>query len=217
YIAEHEEIWEVILTGGDPLVLSARRLREMMVRLAGIGHVKVVRFHTRVPVVEPERVDEALIAALKASGKATYVAVHANHPRELTGAVRAAIGRLVDAGIVMLSQTVLLKSVNDDAETMAALMRGFVEARVRPYYLHHPDLAPGTSHFRVSVEAGQELVAALRGRVSGLAQPTYVLDIPGGHGKAPIAAANIRPAGEGCYMVSDWRGNEHHYPPRGAE
>jgi lysine 2,3-aminomutase len=217
YIREHTEVWEVILTGGDPLVLSARRLGEMMARLRDIPHVKVVRFHSRVPVVEPERVDETLVEALKASGKATYVAVHANHPRELTEVARAAIGRLVDAGIVMLSQSVLLRGINDDPETLAALMRGFVECRVRPYYLHHPDLAPGTSHFRVSIEAGQRLVAGLRGRISGLAQPTYVLDIPGGHGKAPLAAANVRPAGDGCYTVSDWRGGEHRYPPEGGE
>jgi lysine 2,3-aminomutase len=215
YIAAHEEIWEVILTGGDPLVLSARRLNEMMSRLADIPHLKVVRFHTRVPVVEPERVDEKLVAAIKASGKATYLAVHANHPRELTETARAAIGRLVDSGIVMLSQTVLLSGINDDPDTLAALMRGFVETRVRPYYLHHPDLAPGTSHFRVSIDEGQKLVAGLRGRISGLAQPTYVLDIPGGHGKAPIMAANIRTAGDGCYTVTDWRGGEHRYPPQG--
>jgi lysine 2,3-aminomutase len=217
YIRAHAEIWEVILTGGDPLVLSARRLHEMMARLADIPHVKVVRFHTRVPVVEPERVDEKLVAALKASGKATYLAVHANHPRELTEAARAAIGRMVDAGIVLLSQTVLLRGVNDDPDTLAALMRGFVETRVRPYYLHHPDLAPGTSHFRVPIDEGQRLVTGLRGRISGLAQPTYVLDIPGGHGKAPIMAANIRSSGDGCYTVSDWRGGEHRYPPEGDD
>ena len=217
YIRAHAEVWEVILTGGDPLVLSARRLGEMMARLAEIPHVKVVRFHSRVPVVEPERLDETLVAALKASGKATYVAVHANHPRELTAAARAAIGRLVDAGIVALSQSVLLRGINDDPETLAALMRGFVECRVRPYYLHHPDLAPGTSHFRVGIDAGQQLVAELRGRISGLAQPTYVLDIPGGHGKAPIAASNVRPMGDGCYTVSDWRGEAHRYPPEGED
>jgi lysine 2,3-aminomutase len=217
YIRAHTEIWEVILTGGDPLVLSARRLHEMMARLSDIAHVKVVRFHTRVPVVEPERVDEKLVAALKASGKATYLAVHANHPRELTEAARAAIGRMVDAGIVLLSQTVLLRGINDDPNTLAALMRGFVETRVRPYYLHHPDLAPGTSHFRVPVNEGQRLVSGLRGRISGLAQPTYVLDIPGGHGKAPIMAANIRSSGDGCYTVSDWRGGEHRYPPEGED
>ncbi|KKB86712.1 lysine 2,3-aminomutase [Devosia limi DSM 17137] len=213
YIAAHEEIWEVILTGGDPLVLSPRRLSAIMERLADIAHVKVVRFHTRVPVVEPERVDSALIAALKASGKTTYLALHANHPRELTGAASGAIARLVDAGVVMLSQSVLLKGVNDDVETLAALMRGFVENRVKPYYLHHPDLAPGTSHFRIGIAEGQALVAALRGRISGLCQPTYILDIPGGHGKADIGASSIAANGDGCFSVRDFRGVEHRYPP----
>ena len=214
YIADHAEIWEVILTGGDPLILSPRRLGEMMERLRAIPHVKIVRFHTRVPVVEPERVDDALVAALKTSGKTTYLAVHANHPRELSEAARVAITRLADAGIALVSQTVLLKGVNDDAEVLAELMRGFVELRVKPYYLHHPDLAPGTSHFRLSIEEGQALVASLRGRVSGLAQPTYILDIPGGYGKAVITPGAIRSTGDGCYSVRDFRGQEHAYPPK---
>jgi lysine 2,3-aminomutase len=212
YIADNHDIWEVILTGGDPLVLSPRRLREIMTRLAGIDHVKIVRFHTRVPVVEPERVDDEMVAALKASGKTTYLAVHANHSREFTGAARAALARLADGGIVLISQSVLLKGVNDDVETLASLMKTFVENRVKPYYLHHPDLAPGTGHFRVSIDEGQRLVTALRGRISGLAQPTYVLDIPGGHGKADIGTASIA-GGDGCFTVRDWQGGEHHYPP----
>ncbi len=213
YITDHPEIWEVILTGGDPLVLSARRLREITARLAAIQHVKVVRFHTRVPVVAPERIDDALIGALKASGKASYVAIHANHPREFTPAAQAAIGRLADAGIVLLSQSVLLRGVNDDPDVLAALMRGFVEMRVKPYYMHHPDLAPGTAQFRLSIAEGQALVAGLRGRVSGLCQPTYVLDIPGGHGKAPIAAGNVTQGPDGCHAITDWRGGVHLYPP----
>jgi lysine 2,3-aminomutase len=213
YLAEHAEIWEVILTGGDPLVLSPRRLGELMGRLKAIPHIKIVRFHTRVPVVEPERIDDDLIAALKASGKTTYLAVHANHPRELTEAARAAIARLADAGIALISQTVLLKGINDDPDVLAELMRAFVELRVRPYYLHHPDLAPGTSHFRVSIAEGQKLVKGLRGRISGLAQPTYILDIPGGHGKAVIESSTVRELGDGCYAVEDFRGVEHTYPP----
>ncbi|WP_026622110.1 lysine 2,3-aminomutase [Ensifer sp. WSM1721] len=214
YIAAHPEIWEVILTGGDPLVLSPRRLGEIMERLGKIDHVKIVRFHTRVPVVEPDRIDAELIAALKASGKATYVALHANHPRELTTAARAAAAWLIDAGIVMVSQSVLLKGVNDDADVLAELMRAFVETRIKPYYLHHPDLAPGTSHFRLSIDEGRALVASLRGRVSGLCQPTYILDIPGGHGKAVIGASAIEAKGGGCYTVSDFHGNKHAYPPK---
>ncbi|MEZ2129970.1 MULTISPECIES: lysine-2,3-aminomutase-like protein [unclassified Sinorhizobium] len=213
YIREHDEIWEVILTGGDPLVLSPRRLAEIVEGLAEIDHVKIVRFHTRVPVVDPAKIDGDLISALKASGKTVYIALHANHPREMTDEARAACARLVDAGVVMISQSVLLRGVNDDPEILAALMRAFVETRIKPYYLHHPDLAPGTSHFRLSIAEGQRIVAALRGRISGLCQPTYILDIPGGHGKAPIGASAIRDNGEGCYLVSDYRGNDHVYPP----
>jgi lysine 2,3-aminomutase len=214
YIRAHEEIWEVILTGGDPLVLSPRRLEELLAGLAAIDHVKIVRFHTRVPVVDPQKIDAALIAGLKASGKTVYVALHANHPRELSAEARAACARLVDAGIVMVSQSVLLKGVNDDPDVLAALMRAFVETRIKPYYLHHPDLAPGTSHFRLTIAEGQRLVADLRGRLSGLCQPTYILDIPDGHGKAAIGASAIRKVAEGCYSVTDFRGQEHDYPPR---
>ncbi|OAP41376.1 lysine 2,3-aminomutase [Sinorhizobium glycinis] len=214
YVAGHSEIWEVILTGGDPLVLSPRRLQEILERLGAIGHVKVVRFHTRVPVVEPERIDADLIAALKSSGKATYLALHANHPRELTPEARGAAARLIDAGIVMVSQSVLLRGVNDDPAVLAELMRAFVETRIKPYYLHHPDLAPGTGHFRLTIKEGQALVASLRGRVSGLCQPTYILDIPGGHGKAVVSASAIEAEGGGCYTVTDFRGNEHAYPPK---
>ncbi len=214
YIAAHEEIWEVILTGGDPLVLSPRRLHVIMEKLAGIAHVKVVRFHTRVPVVEPKRIDAEMVEALTASGKTTYLAVHANHPRELTALARTGFDLLIAGGVVLISQSVLLAGVNDDAETLAALMRGFVENRIRPYYLHHPDLAPGTGHFRVSIEDGQRLVTALRGRISGLCQPTYVLDIPGGHGKADIGAAALV-GSDGCFTVRDWQGGEHAYPPVG--
>jgi lysine 2,3-aminomutase len=212
YIAARPEIWEVILTGGDPLVLSPRRLREIGERLARIEHVKIVRFHTRVPVLEPERVDMAMVEALKASGKTTYLAVHANHPREISDAARRALARLADGGIALISQSVLLRGVNDNVETLASLMKAFVENRVKPYYLHHPDLAPGTSHFRLSIEEGQALVSALRGRISGLAQPTYILDIPGGHGKAQIGASTIS-VGDGCFTVRDWQGVDHPYPP----
>ncbi|CAN7549255.1 lysine-2,3-aminomutase-like protein [Neorhizobium tomejilense] len=213
YIREHPEIWEVILTGGDPLVLSPRRLAAIMRGLAEIPHVKIVRFHTRVPVVEPERIDAAMIAALKESGKVVYIALHANHPREMTDAARTACARLVDAGFPMVSQTVLLRGVNDDPAVIGDLMKAFVETRIKPYYLHHPDLAPGTSHFRLDIAEGQKIVSALRGTISGLCQPTYVLDIPGGHGKAVIGESAVRSEG-GCYSVSDYRGGEHAYPPK---
>ncbi len=160
YIRATPAIWEVILTGGDPLILSPRRIGEITSALAAIGHVKVLRWHSRVPVVSPERITDELVAALKSTSQAVYVALHANHPRELTPAARAACARLVDRGIVMVSQSVLLAGVNDDAATLDALMRAFVEARVKPYYLHHLDRAPGTSHFRTSIAKGQALDAA---------------------------------------------------------
>ncbi len=214
YIAANPGIWEVILSGGDPLVLSPRRIASVMQRLAAIDHVKVVRFHTRIPAVEPQRVTPGLVRALKSCGKAVYVVLHANHPRELTPAAREACALLIDAGIPMLSQSVLLAGVNDDAGTLAALMRGFVECRIKPYYLHHADLAPGTSHLRTSIGKGRELMRALRGRHSGLCQPEYVLDIPGGHGKSPIGPDYLSEDGGGGFHVEDFNGAKHCYPPR---
>lgn len=208
YIAGDPAIWEVIVTGGDPLILSPRRIADLMTRLAAIGHVKVVRFHTRVPAVDPARITPELVAALTATDKTVWVALHANHADELTAEAAAAIGRLVDAGVPMVSQTVLLKGVNDEAPTLEALMRRFVELRIKPYYLHHADLAPGTGHFRTTIAEGQTLMRELRGDVSGLCQPTYVLDIPGGHGKAPVGPCYV---GDG--EVTDPGGGTHAYPP----
>jgi lysine 2,3-aminomutase len=207
YIADRPQIWEVIVTGGDPLILSPRRLRALTDRLAAIAHVKVVRFHTRVPAVDPAAVTPALVAALKSPAQATWVALHANHPAELTPAARAACARLIDAGVPMVSQTVLLRGVNDDPEILGALMRAFVETRIKPYYLHHGDLAPGTAHLRTGLAEGQAILRALRGRFSGLCQPTYVLDIPGGAGKAPVGPSYEVEGG-----VRDPWGGVHAYP-----
>ena len=221
YIRTHPQVWEVILTGGDPLVLSPRRLRDIVGALALIPHVKVIRVHTRVPVVAPERMTPALVRALKAPDKATYVVLHANHARELTAAARSACARVIDAGIPMLSQSVLLRGVNDNAEALGALMRTFVECRIKPYYLHHGDLAPGTSHWRTSLEEGQALMRALHGRLSGLCQPAYVLDIPGGHGKSPVGPSYlVRVSTKGAaprYEVEDFNGQRHAYPPVAAK
>lgn len=197
YIAQHTEIWEIILTGGDPFLLSPRRAREITERLAAIDHVKIIRWHTRVPVVDPSRVTQEFAQSLRDENATTYVVLHANHPRELTIDAKAAIARLADAGVPLLSQSVLLKGVNDDAETLEALMRALVEARVKPYYLHHGDLAPGTSHFRTTIEDGQALIQSLHDRASGLCQPAYVLDMPGGYGKAPLGPAAIRKTADG--------------------
>lgn len=212
YMRAHPEIWEVILTGGDPLVLSPRRVAEVTAALAEIPHVKVLRWHSRVPAVAPERVTPPMVEALRSTKKTVFVALHANHPRELTDAARAACGRLIDAGIAMVSQTVLLRGVNDDADTLEALMRSFVEMRVKPYYLHHSDLAPGTAHLRTTIAEGQALMRTLRARLSGLALPTYVLDIPGAHGKVPIGPAYLSESGGALgYVVEDARGGTHAY------
>jgi lysine 2,3-aminomutase len=214
YLRAHQGIWEVILTGGDPLTLSPRRIAETTRALAAIDHIKVLRWHTRLPVAAPERVTRAMARALVAVGKTTVVAVHANHARELTESARAACRRLAAEGAMLVSQTVLLKGVNDDPDSLIDLMRAFVEARVKPYYLHHGDLAPGTTHSRVSIARGQELMRILRARLSGLAMPTYMLDIPGGHGKAPIGPQWIQGGEGGAHVVTDPQGIQHAYADR---
>jgi lysine 2,3-aminomutase len=224
YIRAHNEIWEVILTGGDPLMLSPRRMGEIMTDLAGIDHVKIIRLHTRVPVADPDRVSDEMVAALKVKGATTWVALHANHARELTEEARGACTRLVDAGIPMVSQSVLLRGVNDNVTALSDLMRAFVECRIKPYYLHHGDLAPGTAHLRTTLAEGQDLMRQLRGRVSGLCQPEYVLDLPGGAGKSPVgpnyvlAIQNSAPderegTSETRYRIFDYCGDVHLYPP----
>ncbi len=208
YIAANPEIWEVILTGGDPLLLSPRRLKAVTAQLTAIGHVKVIRVHTRVPVAAPEMISPAMVRALRGD-KAVFVVLHVNHPRELTEDARAACARLIDSGIPVLSQSVLLRGVNDNVETLGTLMRALVECRIKPYYLHHADLAPGTAHLRTSITEGQNLMRALHGRTSGLCQPAYVLDIPGGYGKSPIGPNYLNADG-----VEDFNGRRHPYPPQ---
>ena len=213
YIAGDTGIYEVILTGGDPLVLSPRRLGEIVAALDAMNHVQVIRLHTRLPVVAPERITADLIAALKRTTKALFVGVHSNHASELTEAARAACARLGDAGIPLISQSVLLRGVNDSVEALEALMRALLAARIKPYYLHQLDLAPGTSHFRVPLDEGQALVAALRGRLSGLAHPTYMLDIPGGAGKIALTPSSVATDATGRTVVTDPTGTAHIYAP----
>lgn len=212
YIRKHPEIWEVILTGGDPFVLAPRRITTIAQELGAIGHVKMLRWHTRVPVVDPAAITDEMVAALHAPGASTIVAVHVNHPRELSDDARRAIARLIDGGIPVVSQTVLLRGVNDEISTLEALMRAFLECRIKPYYLHHPDLAPGTAHFRVSIEEGLSLMRALRARLSGLAIPSYVLDIPGGFAKVPLESREVEKTETG-WRIRDHEGRWHAYPP----
>jgi lysine 2,3-aminomutase len=172
---------ELILSGGDPLAVSDARLFEAIDRVAA----PVVRVHTRAPITWPRRVTPALVEGLRARG-AVWILVHVNHPVELSGPVRAAIGRLVDAGLPVLNQAVLLRGVNDDVDVLAKLSRELLGLRVFPYYLHHPDAAPGNAHFRVDPARGVALHRALRARTSGLGLPAYVIDLPDGSGKMPV-------------------------------
>lgn len=215
YIAQQPQLWEVIISGGDPLLMKPDSLKHILEQLGTIDHIKVIRIHTRVAVTDPSRIDHAMIQALKSSHKAVFVVLHTNHADELSSAtVKQACGSLIDAGIPMLSQTVLLKGINDNEESLSSLMRSLVAMRIKPYYLHHGDLAKGTRHFRTTIATGQQLMRQLQGRYSGLCQPSYVLDIPDGHGKAPInpnylaikeSNGNVR------YTVTDYQGQQHNY------
>lgn len=210
YLADHPQIHEVILTGGDPLVLSPRRIGTMLERLSAIESVQVIRFHSRIPVVAPGKISPELIAALQVR-PAVWMVVHTNHPGEITPEAEEGFLRLARAGIPLLSQTVLLRGINADPDVLEALFRALIRNRVKPYYLHHPDLAKGTGHFRLSIAEGQKIFAALRGRISGTALPTYVLDIPGGFGKVPIGPGYLEPQGEGRWIVTDPNGGRHDY------
>ena len=211
YFKSRKELWEVIITGGDPLILSPRRISEVTAALSNLVHIRVLRWHTRVPVVLPEHVTDDLISAMATTSKTVYVSIHANHAREFTAEALAACKRMHAAGLHLVSQSVLLRGINDDADTLCELMRTLVEAGIKPYYLHHPDLAPGTSHFRVAIKKGQALMRELRQRLSGLAQPTYVLDIPGAHGKVPIGPQFVSRANNKNYSVTDPSSGHHSY------
>ena len=185
WIARETALREVILTGGDPLILSPRRLASIVAAIGRMRQIETVRIHTRLPVANPERVTDALLGALDTS-KGMRIVLHANSADEITTPVRACIRRILATGIPVLSQSVLLRGVNDTPERLEALLRALLAARVTPTYLHQLDRAPGTARFHVPIEEGRALLAALRGRVPGDAWPTYVLDIEGGHGKVPI-------------------------------
>ncbi|KXV71424.1 lysine-2,3-aminomutase-like protein [Acetobacter cerevisiae] len=204
WLRSHPAIREVILTGGDPLMLSPRRLGQIITALSAMPHVTTIRLHTRVPVAAPERVTDALLDVLE-TDKALWMAVHINHAREMSEAARACLKRLVRRGVPLLGQSVLLRGVNDSEQALEDLFRSMVEVRMRPYYLHQLDPAPGTARFHVPVAEGQRLLAGLRGRVTGLAWPTYVLDIPGGYGKVPLGPDYV----DGALQVRDPEGRPH--------
>lgn len=216
YLAGQPDVREVIVTGGDPLMLSARRIRALGERLAALDQIRLLRWHSRVPVVAPGRITREVAEALAFAGKANFVAVHANHAREFTPEAAAALGRLHQAGIVLLGQSVLLKGVNADEASLIALFSTMLAHRVVPLYLHHPDLAPGTGHFRLSLAEGQALYAGLRGKLSGPGIPAYMLDLPGGHGKVEIGPDAVLRDAAGRVQVRDARGMLHAYPETGT-
>ena len=202
YVRARPAVREVILTGGDPLLLSPRRLQHLLRALEDIPHVELLRIHTRVPVADPGRVTDAL-AACMATVKPLWLVLHANHAREFTAEAAAALRRIQAQAVPVLGQSVLLRGVNDSTDALEALFRAMLRHRVKPYYLHQLDPAPGTARFCVPIAEGRALLAGLRGRVTGLAWPTYVLDIEGGHGKVPIGPDYL---GEPGFVRDPWGG-----------
>lgn len=201
YLKEHPEVWEVIFTGGDPFVLTDKYLSKLLEDLSEIKHIKVIRFHTRIPSVLPTRITPNLIHILKSCRKTVWIALHANSADEFTSECKAALNLLIDNGIPVVLQSVLLKGVNDSFTALRELFEKAVENRVRPYYLHYPDLAKGTEHFRMPLEDAQNLFSSLRGKISGLCLPTFVLDIPGGKGKISAEKSRLWKNPDGSWQL----------------
>lgn len=211
YIRKQLRVREVILSGGDPFLLETDRIGAILIELRKIPHVEIIRIHSRTPCTLPQRITPRLVEMLK-KYQPLYVNTHFNHPVEITPVAAAACARLADAGIAIGNQTVLLKEVNDDPEIMTALFQKLLRIRVRPYYLHHPDLVRGTGHFRPSIEKGLEIMAGIQGHTSGLCLPHYVIDVPGGGGKVPLLPRYIQCRKEGNLKVRTYSGMTYDYP-----
>jgi lysine 2,3-aminomutase len=210
YIADHPEIRDVLISGGDPLTLSDERLDYLLGRLRAIKHVEFVRLGTKVPVVLPMRVTRALTRVLK-KHHPLWMSLHFTHPTELTPEVTEACARLADAGIPLGSQTVLLKGINDSVETLKPLFHGLLMCRVRPYYLYQCDPISGSAHFRTSVDKGLEIIKGLRGYTTGYAIPTYVIDAPGGGGKIPLLPDYVVGREGEDLILRNFEGNTYRY------
>ena len=215
YIKTHPAIREVIVSGGDPLMLDDDALYALLSRLRAIPHIAIIRVHTRVPCTLPQRVTPELPNLLKAF-QPLYVNTHFNHPKELTPQAITACHRLADAGIPLGCQTVLLKGINDDAKTIQRLMYKLLTARVKPYYLHQADPVKGTCHFRTHVDKGLRIMAALRGNCSGMALPQYMLDLPEGGGKVPLLPESIVAKHPDKWLVRNYTGQYFTYPIKGV-
>jgi len=217
YIKAHEEIRDVILSGGDPLILKDKELEEILKGLRDIPHVDVIRIGTRVPGALPQRITKKLCTMLKRYHP-LYMNINFIHPREVTEEAAAACGRLADAGIPLGSQTVLLKGINDDLQTIMELMRRLLAIRVKPYYLYQADLTRGTEHLRTPVESGLEIIRGLQGRISGMAIPKFVIDLPGGGGKVPLLPPNfVIEMNEREVIVRNYEDRIYRYPQPEAE
>lgn len=210
YIKAKTEISEVILTGGDPFILSAKQLNIVISALDTIPNVRFIRIHTRTPISDPERISNELCEALEIS-KPIYICLHINHSKEMTQFVRKAIRNINKTGATLLSQSVLLKNINDNTQTLYDLFKDLLSENVKPYYIHHPDLAKGTKHFRLPLKRGMEIMKDLQGQLSGIAIPHYMLDIPGGYGKIPVNESYIREQSKGHYELTDYQGKKHSY------
>jgi len=210
YIRDHHEIRDVILSGGDPLVLSDNRLEHVLHQLRAVPHVEIIRIGTRVPCFLPHRITSELVAIMK-KYHPLYINVHFNHPDEVTPQAIEALGRLADAGIPLGNQSVLLKDINDDPLVMRRLMQKLLMARVRPYYIYQTDMVFGTEHFRTTVQKGLEIIRALRGWTSGLAVPHYVIDAPGGGGKIPLLPEYVKRITEDAIILRNYRGRTFVY------
>jgi lysine 2,3-aminomutase len=211
YIRATPQVRDVLISGGDPLCLPDEALEWLLSNLRRIPHVEVVRLGTKAPVVLPQRVTPALTRMLRRFHP-LWMSIHFTHPDELTTEVAQACGRLADTGIPLGSQTVLLKGVNDDVETMRRLMRGLMKIRVRPYYIYQCDPITGSAHFRTSVEKGIEIIEGLRGHTSGYAVPHYVIDAPGGGGKIPVSPNYVEGREGDEIVLRNFRGDRYRYP-----
>ncbi len=211
YIAAHPEIRDVLLSGGDPLLLSDEKLENLLSRLRAIPHIEFLRLGTRIPIFLPQRITPELCAMLK-QFHPLFVSIHTNHPRELTTEVRDALARLADVGIPLGNQSVLLKHVNDDVDVMKALVQKLLMCRVKPYYLYQCDLITGSAHLRASVAKGLEIMEKLRGHTTGYAVPTYVIDAPGGGGKVPVNPEYVLCRNAGRVLIRNFEGKVFEYP-----
>ena len=211
YLREHAEVRDVIISGGDPLMLTDRKIDYIVGGIRSIEHIEIIRIGSRVPVTLPQRITPNLCAILK-KHHPFYINTHFNHPREITPETTEACGMLADAGIPLGNQTVLLKGVNDDPDVMVELMKKLLAIRVKPYYIYQADLVVGTDHFRTSIKKGLEIIAALRGHISGLGVPHYVVDAPGGGGKIALLPDPVVSFDDDEIRLKNYEGGVYSYP-----